>query len=91
MTHSYGLDSIWMSSRYTYPKCANAKYEYELYRENGGQLVRSGVHSVWDNEIMISGLPCDTRYRLHAMYRTSTKTVEDKWFSGQTTLPHYCK
>ena len=84
---SGSYDSIWTSWRYTYPDCANAKYEYELYRGNGGPLVKSGANSTTYNGFRLSGLPCDTTYRLRVRYRTSTKTIEDKWFSTQTRLP----
>ena len=80
--HPYqSYDSIWTSWN-PYPDCVNAEYEYDLYRESDGQLVRSNVTT--DNGFRISGLPCDTKYRLRVRYRTKTVTGTDNWFNVQT-------
>ena len=76
-------DSIWMSWRDLYYECAKEEYEYQLYRESDGQIVRSNVTT--DSGFTISELPCDTKYRLRVRYRTSSKT-EEEWFSVTTDL-----
>ena len=81
-------DSIWMSWSNPYHRCSNEEYEYQLYRESDGQLVRSNVTT--ESGFTIYDLRCDSKFRLRVRYRTRAGTKE-KWFSAQTNLPRKYK
>ena len=66
-----------------YHECVKEEYEYQLYEESNGQLVRSNVTS--NSGFKMSELRCNTKYRLRVRYGTSSGTKE-KWFPVQTDL-----
>ena len=75
-------DSIVLSWMNPYPDCVNVEYEYQLYRESDGQLVKSGI--IMKNELTLSELECDTRYRLRLRDKMNKMIGADNWISVQT-------
>ena len=74
-------DSIALSWMNPYPDCVIMEYEYQLYRESDGQLVRSDI--ILKNALTLSELECDTRYRLRLRDKMAM-TGADSWISVQT-------
>ena len=75
-------DSMVMPWMNPYPDCVNVEYEYQLYRESDGQLVGSGI--IMKNELTLSELECDTRYRLRLREKMNKMIGADNWISVKT-------
>ena len=71
-----------MSWTNPYPDCVDVEYEYQLYRESDGQLVRGGVSM--KNTFTLSELECDTRYRFR-LSDILAMPGADSWISVQTS------
>ena len=75
-------DTIVLSWINPYPDCVNVEYEYQFYRESDGQLVTSGI--IMKNELTLSELECDTRYRLRLRDKMNKMIGTDNYISVQT-------